>query len=94
MWIDNQSWDEELTNKIFEKLAKELPAESIVVEYAASDYHADSTLSVGNWLEARACSSLDVSWDNQEGTTVTVYKKRPLAFTQKNTIDGMNIIMH
>ena len=83
VWIDNQSWDEELTNKIFEKLAKELPAESIVVEYAASDYHADSTLSIGNWLEARACSSLDVSWDNQEGTTVTVYKKRPLAFTQE-----------
>ena len=81
VWIDNQSWDEDLTNGIFKKLAKELPMDAIVIEYAASDYHADSRLEISNWLEARSCASLDVSWDNQEGTTVTVYGKRLLAYT-------------
>jgi tetratricopeptide (TPR) repeat protein len=81
VWIDNQSWDEELTNKIFKKLADELPIGAVVVEYAASDYHAASELKISEWLESRSCSSLDVSWDNQEGTTVTLFGKRPLGYT-------------
>ena len=92
VWIDNQSWDEDLTNKILKKLANELPIGSVVIEYAASDYHAESRLKISDWLEARSCASLDVSWDNQEGTTVTVYGKRPLAYTTEyNRWDEYNL---
>ena len=38
VWIDNQSWDEHLTNSIYKKLNQDLIPGSIVIEYAMSKF--------------------------------------------------------
>ena len=81
VWIDNQSWDEHLTNAVFSKLNRDLPPGAIVIEYAVSDFHAGAKLYVGNRLDVVGCATLDVSWDNNHGTTVTIFKKRQNDFS-------------
>jgi hypothetical protein len=39
IWIDNQSWDEALVNKMFEVMAERMPAGAILIDYAVADYH-------------------------------------------------------
>jgi tetratricopeptide (TPR) repeat protein len=81
IWIDNQSWDEHLSNAVFAKLNRDLPPGAIVVEYAVSDFHAGAKLYVGNRLDVVGCATLDVSWDNHHGTTVSIFQKRLNDFT-------------
>ena len=50
VWIDNQSWDEHLTNSIYKKLNQDLLPGAIVIEYAMSDFHASATLFLGDLL--------------------------------------------
>ena len=44
VWIDNQSWDEHLTNSIYKKLNQDLIPGSIVIEYAMSKFGVFSNL--------------------------------------------------
>ena len=41
-----------------------------------SDFHAGAKLYVGNRLDVVGCATLDVSWDNNHGTTVSIFQKR------------------
>ena len=81
IWIDNQSWDEHLTNSIYTKLNNDVIPGALIVEYAMSDYHAGSTLHIGDSLDLVGCAKLDVSWDNNVGTTVSLFQKREGKYT-------------
>ncbi len=83
VWIDNQSWDHHLTNAIFAKLQKDLPPRALVIEYAAADFHANANLMLGNHMELVGCRALDVSWDNNHGTQVSIFRKRDAPFSGK-----------
>ena len=85
VWIDNQSWDEHLSNAVFSKLNRDLPPGAIVIEYAVSDFHAGAKLYVGNRLDVVGCATLDVSWDNNHGTTVSIFQKNFTIFRATNT---------
>ena len=81
IWIDNQSWDEHLTNKIYTKLTNDAIPGSLIIEYAMSDYHAGTNLVLGNSLDLVGCAKLEVSWDNNAGTTVSMFQKRESKYT-------------
>ena len=81
IWIDNQSWDEHLTNSIYTKLNQDMLPGSIVIEYAMSDFHAGSTLFLGDALDVIGCSKLEVSWDNKAGTTISIFQKRESSYS-------------
>jgi tetratricopeptide (TPR) repeat protein len=76
VWIDNQSWDDELVNAIYQKMGRELPPDSIVIDFNSADWGTQDKTSPGELFDVAGCASLDVSWDNKAGTTVTLLKKR------------------
>ena len=81
IWIDNQSWDEHLTNSIYVKLNQDMIPGAIVIEYAMSDFHAGSELFLGDKLDVVGCSKLEVSWDNKAGTTISIFQKREAGYS-------------
>lgn len=76
IWVDNQAWDENLSNNIYAKLNQDMIPGALMIEYAMADHNSIDKLFFGDKLEVVGCSNIETSWATLNGVnTVSIFQK-------------------